>query len=367
VTIVAHDIGPIGGMERQLTELIDGLLGDGYRLTVISRTCDVPPHERLTWVRVPAPGRPFALAYPWFFVLGSLLTRKRRCGVLHTTGAIVLNRSDVCTVHFCHRALGDLEGFSRASRGGIAYRLNEVVSKWMSDAAERLCFRPSRVDRLIGVSRGVARELREHFPRMRDRIGVIPNGVDMSMFWPASANGGGDRHFTAILVGSEWERKGLDLAIEALPEVPGARLLVVGEGDVERFGELARGLGVEDRVRFAGVTADVGARYREADVLVLPTAYETFSLVTYEAAACGLPLLVTKVNGVEDLLEDGKHGWFLERRAEDVAEKLRALQADPDKRRAMGSESHRASRAFGWRKVVESYEALYDDVAGAAA
>ena len=88
MTLVAHDIGPVGGMERQLTELIGGLLEDGFEVSVISRTCRVPAHPRLEWVRVRGPARPFPLAYPWFLLVGSALVRRRARGVVHSTGAI---------------------------------------------------------------------------------------------------------------------------------------------------------------------------------------------------------------------------------------------------------------------------------------
>ena len=80
VTIVANDIGAVGGMERQLTELITGLLGAGRRVTVISWTCDLPEHPNMRWIRVPGPSRPFAIAYPVFLVLASLLVRFRGRG-----------------------------------------------------------------------------------------------------------------------------------------------------------------------------------------------------------------------------------------------------------------------------------------------
>src|SRR4051812_8696412 len=88
VTIVAHDIGPVGGMELQLSELIRGLVARGADVTVISRTCALDAGAGVRWIRVPGPRRPFALAFPWFFVVGSLLVARHRRGVLHTTGAI---------------------------------------------------------------------------------------------------------------------------------------------------------------------------------------------------------------------------------------------------------------------------------------
>lgn len=361
VTIVANDIGSVGGMERQLTELITGLLDLDYRVTVISWTCSLPPHPNMRWVRVPGPRRPFVVSYPLFLLLASFLVALRGRGIVHSTGAIVLNRTAVCTVHFCHQAVAELPSFSRASREGLAYRLNARIARTMSRAAERWCYRPSRARRLIGVSEGVARELRRHFPRMRDRIGVIPNGVDTDAFRPRPEPDGPDQgaDMEALFVGSEWERKGLRFAIEALAESPGVRLTVVGEGDTGSHRELAESFGLAERVVFAGASDEVAALYRRADCFLLPTAYETFSLVTYEAAASGLPLLVTRVNGVEDLLRDGASGWFIERDPADIAARLRTLCADPALRASMGAAARRDSERHSWSEVVRRYDELY--------
>jgi glycosyltransferase involved in cell wall biosynthesis len=362
VTIVANDIGAEGGMELQLTELIGGLLEAGHRVTVISWTCSLPPHPNLRWIRVPGPSRPFSIGYPCFLVLASLLVRLRGRGLIHSTGAIVLNATDVCTVHFCHRAVADLPGFSRSSRSGIAYRLNAGVVRLLSRAAERWCYRPGRARRLVAVSAGLERELNRHFPGMRARTSVIPNGVDTDSFRPAGEtadrNGSGDR-LIALFVGSEWERKGLRPAIEALAGCPEAELTIVGGGDSAAYGTLAEELGVADRVRFTGTTTDPASWYRRADVLLLPTAYETFSLVAYEAAASGLPLLVTRVNGVEDLLEEGENGWFIERDPEGIRDRLRELHEDPELRLRMGAAARAASLAFSWSRVVDRYRELY--------
>lgn len=361
VTIVAKDVGPVGGMELQLTELVTGLLGRGHRVTLIAQTCDLPNHPGLRWVRVPGPARPFTLAYPWFLVVATFLIRLRGRGVIHATGAMALGRADLSTVHYCHAAASGLKGFARVSKSGRLYRLNAWASNLLSVWGERWCYNRRRVEVLVGVSGGVERELREYFPRMRDRIEMIPNGVDTVRFSPPPSDG--DRAdaepVTALFVGGDWERKGLRQAIEAVAMVPGTSLLVVGLGDIAGYRELAGSLGVAERVEFAGQSADTAPWYRRADVFLLPTAYETFSLVTYEAAASGLPLLVTPVSGVEDLLKDGQNGWFIDREPEAIADRLRRLVDDPELRRRFGRRAREDSLRFSWDRVVEDYCGLY--------
>lgn len=359
VTIVANDIRDEGGMERQLTELIEGLLERGNRVTVISWTCTLSPHKNLRWIRVRGPTRPFALAYPIFFALASLLLWRYGRGIRHSTGAIVLNRVDIFTVHFCHRAFSELPPFSRASQGGLPYELNARVSRTMSRLAEAWCYRPCRARYLVGVSEGVTRELCRHFPNMAARTTVIPNGVDTDEFLPPRARNRTQGPVRALFVGSEWERKGLGIAIEALRSAPDVTLMIVGDGDERSYASHAVDCGVADRVSFVGPTADVAPWFRGADVFLLPTAYETFSLVTYEAAACGLPLLVTKVNGVEELLRDGENGWFVRRDPHDVGEKLVRLVADPELRMKMGESARRSTLEYSWLRVVDRYEDLY--------
>ena len=69
--------------------------------------------------------------------------------------------------------------------------------------------------------------------------------------------------------------------------------------------------------------------YAAADALLLPSSYEAFSLVMLEAAAAGLPLLVPRINGAEELVREGINGWFVPPAAEQIAERLRELAADP--------------------------------------
>lgn len=367
VTLVAHEVGTPGGMEGQLGRLVEGLLERDHEVTVVARACELGEHPALRWVRIPGPPRPFCLWYGWFFVAGSLAVWRRRGGLVHTTGAVILNRADVSTVHFCHRGFGRSVRMTRASRASLPYRANDWLAGVLSRLAESYCYRPSVSARLVAVSGGLARELRELFPAMSRVVEVIPNAVDSSAFSRDEVErakrraewGSAEDELVALFVGGDWERKGLAYAIEAIARASRWTLVVVGEGDVERYSALARRRGAGRRVRFEGGTRHAAEYYSAADAFVLPTAYETFSLVTFEAAAAGLPLLVSRVSGVEDILVDGRNGWFIYRDVEVIAQRLDELGGNARLRAEMGEAARADSARFHWARSIEAYCDLY--------
>jgi len=234
--------------------------------------------------------------------------------------------------------------------------------------------RKHRAAVFVGVSDGVAEELREHYPRLSERVTSIHNGVDVEALAPEDDRAGQraaarerfgvprDR-LVAAFVGSEWERKGLESAIRALAAAPEWDLAVAGDGDREHYRRLADSLGVGRALHWLGVLEDVAPAYALADAFVLPSSYETFSLVTFEAAASGLPLLATPVNGVRELLRDDENGFTIDRDPETIAARLRALGADDVLRARLGARARESARAFSWQAMVEKHHELYEQLA----
>lgn len=372
VTLIAHEVTMHGGMERQLTELVSYLISNGVPTTVISRRCELPPHPNLTWVKVPGPTRPFPLAFPWFYLVGSLLGARHRRGVVHTMGAIVETPADVATVQFLHLGFArKLPGFGRASKPGPLHALSARVSLWMACTAERRCFGGRRDPVVAAVSSGVAAEVAADFPHLTERLRVVPNGVDLARFRPDSKRRATTRarlgvpasRPVALFVGSEWGRKGLEHAVESLRWAPDHELWIVGSGDVGRFQAQADAGGVGDRLRFIGKTSEPHLYYSAADAFVFPTAYEAFSLATLEAAASGLPLLLTDVNGTAEIMVNGVNGWIVERSGEAIGLKLAALARDRDLAAGMGSASRQAAAKYTWARINSDYASLYSEMA----
>jgi glycosyltransferase involved in cell wall biosynthesis len=364
VTIVAHHIGVVGGMERILAELALGLRRRGHAVTVIAYACDLPTGSDIRFRRIHGPSRPFVLSYPWFMLAGTLAVRRHRRGLVLAMGAIVLNEVDIVAIQYCQQV-----GPTGPSRPSWPFRLNAAVSKVFGQVAERVCFPRNRPARFVCASEGVAEEIREHFPAMAARAITIPNGVDVDAFAPGSRSGEAvalrerlqlapDR-LVAIFVGSEWGRKGLEPAIRALAQADMWDLLVVGKGDREHYERLAQELGVEAAVHWLGVSRDVAPIFQAADAFVFPTSYEAFPLVALEAAASGLPILATPVNGIRELVSDGVNGFLIGRDAGEIAERLRELALDPALRRRLGSAARSAAMDYSWTKMVDRHEELY--------
>ena len=137
-----------------------------------------------------------------------------------------------------------------------------------------------------------------------------------------------------------------------------------GAGTWRRYQRLADSLGVGGAVHWLGVVREMPVVYELADAFVLPSSYETFSLVTFEAAASGLPIVATPVNGVRELIEDGRNGLLIAPEPEAIAERLRRLAADPALRERLGAAARRSALAFSWEEMVGKHEALYERLAG---
>jgi UDP-glucose:(heptosyl)LPS alpha-1,3-glucosyltransferase len=368
ITIVAHDVGSVRGMERQLTELLVGLAQLGHRVTVIARTCELPAGAEVDFHRVRGPSRPFLIAYPWFMVAGTLAVRRWRRGLVHATGAIVLNKLDVISVHYCHRV-----GPATPSRATRLFRAHIRAIGILKRTGERVCFRVNRAAAVVCVSEGVAEEVREHYPAVADRTLTIHNGIDTASFAPG-ANPGEARalrarlgiaedRLVAVFVASEWERKGLGAVIRALALAPDWDLVVAGGGDEQHYRMLAESLGVGAAVHWLGITREVQVVYEAADAFVMASSYETFSLVSFEAAASGLPILATPVNGVRELIEDGRNGFLITREPTVIAERLAQLARDPALRARLGQAARHSALEFGAEKMIAKHRQLYERLA----
>ena len=141
------------------------------------------------------------------------------------------------------------------------------------------------------------------------------------------------------------------------------RLWIVGAGDTRRYTRLARGHRLDqDDVRFFKPRTDVERVYQAADIFVAATLYETFSLAAHEAAACSLPIVATRVSGIDELIGDDEAGLRVDRNSGAVGRAIAALAQDPDLRARLGSRGRRRTEQLTWQHSVDSVLDCYSSV-----
>lgn len=236
------------------------------------------------------------------------------------------------------------------------------------------------VDGVVVSTRAEAEEMIRLYGVYPGRVAVIAPGVDLDVFWPrdrtlARERLGVTEPGVVLYVGRLEPLKGLDILVRAVADLAMAdttRLLVVG-GDpdsdelVGELGSLARSVGVAERVTFAGSVPqqELPWYYSAADVLVLPSHYESFGMVALEAMACGTPVVVSRVGGLKTFVRNGESGYLVPWRCSDpFSQQIEMILASPSLRRAMGDAALSAARGMGWSGVSSRMMDFYNSLIG---
>ena len=199
----------------------------------------------------------------------------------------------------------------------------------------------------------------------RDRLLVIPNAVDTRRFRSIEPSPSGQPRL--LFLGRLTEVKGLDVLLDAFAEAlrdgGPARLRLVGTGRQQQaLQDQAERLGIAGLVDFEGHRGDLEQVLRDTDIAVLPSHQEGLSNTLLECMAAGLPMVVTRVSGSEDLIRHGHTGWICEPgdRA-GLARCLReAIACGPAARRAMGQRARETVEAYaGLPRVLERLVEVY--------
>ncbi len=212
----------------------------------------------------------------------------------------------------------------------------------------------------------------------RERIQVVPCGVDLSMFRPLNVDNArmrlglnGER--VILYVGRIERLKGLDLLLNAAASMEGKdslKVLIVGgdlagDPEIERLRGLTREMGMEGVMEFVGKVEQhvLPIYYSAADVCVVPSYYESFGLVALEAMACGTPVVASRVGGLPTVIQHGRTGYLMPWHCpEPLADSLEVILSSALLQRSMGLAARRRAEGMGWERVAEQIRALYEDL-----
>lgn len=227
---------------------------------------------------------------------------------------------------------------------------------------------------VIADSSKVHRHLVERQGLPARKVRTIMNGIDTQLFSPdapaAAAREALGVPAQALVVGTVGRLvpvKDQDSLLHAFaqvaPTTPQARLVVVGEGPLRAQLEAqASGLGIRERVHFAGGRRDVHQLLPAFDVFVLSSISEGLPLTVLEAMACGLPVISTDVGALKEAVENGQTGLLVpSRQPAALAQAIGTLLGHPERRRSMGEAAlTRVRGCFDLRLMTQSYEGVYD-------
>jgi D-inositol-3-phosphate glycosyltransferase len=221
------------------------------------------------------------------------------------------------------------------------------------------------------------------------RISVVPCGVDLGLFQPIPQDEA--KHMLdlppsrriILFVGRIEPLKGIDTLLRAIalvaPDIPhwqqDLSVIIIGgapgagvdkvNAELARLQQLRAELGLKELVTFQGAKDQDSLvyYYSAAEMVVVPSHYESFGMVALEAMACGTPVIASKVGGLAFNVQDGETGFLVPNDApQALAGRIRQLLCDPPLRRQLGSQAHRWAQRYGWPAVTDQILEVYEQV-----
>jgi len=350
-----------GGIETVLKSLCDGLRQAGHEVHCLvantGRTTVQDDVDGVSVTRVCSFGtvRSVSVA-PAFVAAFRELARDADVIHLHQQNpladlAMLLSRPKAPVVVTCHSAI---------VRQRVLVRLWQPVVISVRQRAAQVVVSSPPLARILATESGLCQP-----PT------VIPFGIDLPAIRPASGTAVpcADRPVPLLLsVGRFVSYKGFEHLVAALTQVPGVRLLLVGDGPLRTtLQRQAEQLGVAARVEFAGTVSDerLAELYRHCDVFVLPsvTPAEAFGMVQLEAMAYGKPVVSTDLpTGVPWVNRHGETGLVVAPRdPRALAEAITTLLASAELRSRMGTAGRqRVEQEFTAERMVCRYLEVYE-------
>ena len=243
-----------------------------------------------------------------------------------------------------------------------------------------------RADRVIVATIAELTQLRFLYKANQSKLVVIPPGVDVSHFYPIPADEAkmyvglkpDDR--MVLFVGRIEPLKGVDTLIEAmscvqLKEERPVHLAIIGgdpaaspqemSAEMARLQKLCDDLAVGQTVVFLGKRDQdkLPYYYSAAELLVMPSHYESFGMVALEAMACGTPVIASEVGGLAYLVRDGETGFTIpDQEPETLCEKISWLLKDHDLHATMSQRAVEYAQDYAWEKIAKQIVEVYQNL-----
>jgi D-inositol-3-phosphate glycosyltransferase len=268
----------------------------------------------------------------------------------------------------------------------VAHNESELDNTQRIQGEEELMI---NADRIIASTIDEKKELVNLYKTKKEKIVVIPPGVDTSRFYPIPPEEA--KEFINIpedenmllFVGRIEPLKGIDTLIQAIAQLRKADVMencphylyIIG-GDLEeddrnlnqemmRLQKLCEDYGLGDLIVFLGKKDQNTLQYyySAAEIVVMPSNYESFGMVALEAMACGTPVVATQVGGLQHLVQDGVTGFTVPNNDPTaLEEKITMLLCQSELRQRLSNASVQYARTFDWDMIIPRITAIYEEL-----
>jgi UDP-glucose:(heptosyl)LPS alpha-1,3-glucosyltransferase len=381
IAVVSPFLDKRHGTERCVAEQIERLAQD-YEIHVYSTSIEDVDLSKITWHRVPRLRGPHLTSYLWFFLANHLrrwwdgVFRKLDFDLVFSPGINCLD-ADVIAVHIVFTK------YYRLAHRKLALRHNPVrmwpwlihrqLSYHLFMALERGLY--ARDETLLVVtSRKMKQDLERCFQR-KGGMAVVYNGVDLDQMNPAQREslreqarrnlGLPEDGFAILLIGNDWQNKGLGCLTEAVGSlgIPQLCILVVGHDKSFSYPDILRRSGLENRMTILPIVSQVESYYAAADMYAGPSLEDSFGMPPLEAMASGLPVIVSRQAGVSELVTHGVDGFVLEDPTDSrqLAELIRRIYENANLRRELGARAEVTARQYAWQRNADEMKKVFEE------
>lgn len=255
------------------------------------------------------------------------------------------------TLYYCGGGQNEVVGGGYFTQNRIFGRLAEPDKQ-----IESQLIRATRLfDLIITKGDGAKKFFRSH--GVRSNIMVIHGCIDANIFYPNDQ----EKEFELIFVGRLSDVKRVDIFLECVArlskEFGQLQAVIVGDGPVrEKLEKLSVSLGITERVRFVGWSSLVADWLRKSKIFLLTSETEGLSQAMVQAMQCGLPVVVSNVGDLDDIVIEGRNGYLLENiEADAFVSAVRSLLVDDKLLRDMGNHAHEDVQHLSPSKVTDTW------------
>ncbi|MGB6075692.1 MAG: glycosyltransferase family 4 protein, partial [Candidatus Acidiferrales bacterium] len=380
IAVVSPFLDKQHGTERCVTEQLERLATD-YEFHVYSTRVADMDLRGVVWHRIPSIPGPHLVKYIWFLGANHVWRWARRvlggvdADLIYSPGINCLD-ADLISVHVIFAK------FYQSARESLSFRQN-VPRFWLRLLHRRLLYRLfislerrvyTRQDLpLITISSKAREDLGKLYGR-ESNVSAVYYGVDPLKFSAEvrgrlrmaarSSLGYSEADFVILLIGNDWNNKGLRCLLEAarIVDRPWLKISVVGTDDRTPYRFLFESLG--SQVLFFPLRADPEVYYAAADLYVGPSLEDAFALPPLEAMACGVPVIVSRQAGVSELVTHGVDGYILEdpEHPDELAGLIAKLCEDRELREGMGRRAAGTARQYTWERNAEQLKCVFQQL-----